>query len=131
DLDPILCVDGEHAVSANLLRPSSTKKGLEWHRDGADVRLALILTTEDWNEKTGGRLMAYINGEVQYCDYEAGWMWVMEASEIPHAVEEILVDRERICLMFNYTNHEQKDWRPEGETDSFYNVSNRVKAGEA
>lgn len=126
--DPILAIDGEHAVSANLLYPGSKKKGLEWHRDGGDVKLALILTLEPWNEETGGRIATWLNGGVQYHDYEPGFFWVLEASEIPHAVEELRGAKERICLMFNYTNPEQLNWRAEGETDSFYNTSGRAKA---
>lgn len=123
----ISLIDGEHAVSANILDPKSKKPGLEWHRDGADVKLALIMTLEDWDAETGGRLAVFWpdeegNGTVHFKDYTAGHIRVVEAADIPHAVEEIRSDRKRICLMLNYTDQERSGWREKGESDYIYGI---------
>ena len=129
----ISLIDGEHAVSANVLDPKSKKPGLEWHRDGADVKLALIMTLEDWNGETGGRLAVFLpdeegNGSVHFKNYEAGHIAVLEAADIPHAVEPLRADKKRICLMFNYTDKERAGWREKGESDYIYGIKEDVNA---
>lgn len=54
DLGPAV---GPHAVTLNVLSPTSELSGLEWHVDGADVEWVVVLSLDPHNEATGGQFL--------------------------------------------------------------------------
>lgn len=109
-----------HGISLNVYDP--LKKGIEWHRDGADVFLNVILSTGVWVEGTGGRLMVHDGEKVNFVEFPEHGVAVMALTgDYPHCVEKIK-DPEmfRLTVMFSYTNPERAGWREDAYNEHFY-----------
>jgi hypothetical protein len=113
-------IQGSHGLVVNVF--TKGKKGIEWHRDGADVFLNVIVSTRVWDRATGGRLLVHDGREVQALALGApGKGVVVLTGDYPHTVEPLAYDTaHRVTLLFSYTNPARAAWREDRYNDHFY-----------
>lgn len=113
-------ITSSHGLVVNVFTPG--KKGIEWHRDGADVYLNVILSTRRWDADTGGRLLVHDGSAVHALSLDRpGVGLVVLTGDYPHTVEPLTsFDDHRTTLLFSYTNDERKGWREDAYNDHFY-----------
>lgn len=113
-------ITASHGIVVNVFTPG--RQGIEWHRDGADVFLNVILSTDSWDRDTGGRLMVHDGQWVQFKNLaEPGVGVVVLTGDLPHSVEPLKDGSgPRTSLLFSYTNPERSGWREARYNEHFY-----------
>jgi hypothetical protein len=116
----ILPIAEEHGIIANLY--NGDRKGIEWHRDGADVWLNILLPTRRFSESTGGCLQIHDGRAVKTYEFMTpGVGLVALTGDFPHVATPLTsLKASRSVLLFSYTNEERQPWREQAYDNHFY-----------